>query len=148
VSAAYRLAPEKAGALIGVERNIGMRSFVEQGVPVHAPLSAEWLVIMFTKNSPLHDGAVVARDGEIAAVTVILPVTEAIVDHELGTRHRAAIGLTEETDAVVIVVSEECGTVSLAHMGLRVRDVDAGRLRRHLTHYLIKQQNKRGKLGQ
>jgi len=148
VSAAYKLAQQKTGALVAIERDIGMRSFTEQGVPVHAPLTTELLVTIFTKNSPLHDGAVVIRNGEIAAATVILPVTEAPVDHELGTRHRAAIGLTEETDAVVIVVSEERGTVSLAHKGVLVRDVDAARLRRHLTNYLIKQQKKRGKLAQ
>lgn len=137
VDASFSLAERKTGALIAVERNIGMRAFIETGVSIHAPVSAELLMTIFFKDTPLHDGAVIIRHGIIEAASCFFPLSQAPLSRELGTRHRAAVGVTEETDAVVIVASEETGRVSLAHRGRLVR-VDRERLRRHLTNYLIK----------
>jgi diadenylate cyclase len=118
VLAVERLAANRTGALIVIERNIGLRSYVESGVTLDAVLSYDLLVTIFNHDLPLHDGAVIIQNNRIAAAACFLPLTvKPRLSKDLGTRHRAAIGITEETDAVAIVVSEETGSLSFAHDG-------------------------------
>ena len=113
-----KLASTRTGALIVIERNIGLRSYIESGVALDAVLSYDLLVTIFNHDLPLHDGAVIVQNNRIAAAACFLPLTvKPRLSKEMGTRHRAAIGITEETDAVAIVVSEETGSLSLAHDG-------------------------------
>ncbi len=139
VGAAFYLRERRIGALMVIERDIPMRSLAESGVPVNAPITGKLLQTIFHKDTPLHDGAVLIREGLIVAASCfITKLTEDEVASELGTRHRAGIGITEETDAVTVIVSEETGHVSLAYRGRLARNVDKQRLRRHLTNFLIK----------
>ena len=114
--AGFILARERIGALIVVEQQTGLREYVESGTALDARLSLDLLLAIFNKTSPLHDGAVVVRDLVIEGASCFLPLSDntIAVDRHVGTRHRAAVGLTEQTDAVVIVVSEESGVVSVA----------------------------------
>src|SRR5688572_15798889 len=113
-----KLASKKTGALIVIERNIGLRSYIESGVALDAVLSYDLLVTIFNHDLPLHDGAVIIQNNRIAAAACFLPLTvKPRLSKDLGTRHRAAIGITEETDAVALVVSEETGSISLAQSG-------------------------------
>jgi len=115
------LASRRMGALIAFERGISLRSYEETGVPLHADFSRELLTCLFTPPLPLHDGGVTVRDGRLSAAHCIFPVSgnpDLIVS---GMRHRAAVGLSEETDALVVVVSEESGAVSVAHNGRLIR---------------------------
>ena len=137
--AASVLSAEGHGALMVIERETGLEQIAETGVMIHGDLSADLLRTIFSPRSPLHDGAVIIRGDSIIGAGCILPLTQAIIDdRSLGTRHRAAIGLSEETDAMVIVVSEETATISVAQLGVlerpltpaQVRDVLAGRPRR------------------
>ncbi|MGI9189884.1 MAG: diadenylate cyclase, partial [Longimicrobiaceae bacterium] len=121
-------------AIIAIEREVGLGDYVETGTEVHARVSAPMLSTIFTPYSPLHDGAAVVRGDQILAAGVILPLTQfPVADKSLGTRHRAAIGLSEETDAIVIVVSEETSQISVAHRGTLQRDFDRDRLARLLA---------------
>jgi diadenylate cyclase len=130
VEGVERLSRSKMGAIIAVEQDVGLDEYAETGSPIRARVSSEMLATIFTPYSPLHDGAVVVVGDEIVAAGVILPLTQyALSDRTLGTRHRAAIGLSEETDALVIVVSEETSRVSVAHHGRLVRDVEGAKLR-------------------
>lgn len=138
ISASFYLAERNIGALIAIERDIGMRSLAEAGVSINAPVSSELLMTIFYPNTPLHDGAVIIRDGMIISASCFLPLTQAPLSRTLGTRHRAGVGVTEDTDAVVIIVSEERGTVSIATRGILVQDISKSRMRRHLTNYLVK----------
>ena len=117
------LARQRIGALIVFEQEVGLRNYSERGVPINASVSEELVQSIFHPTSPLHDGAVViSRKGELLAARCILPVSmNSRLDPDLGTRHRAAIGLTEETDAVVLVVSEERKEISLSYQGQLVR---------------------------
>ena len=117
------LARQRIGALIVFEQEVGLRNYSERGVPINASVSEELVQSIFHPTSPLHDGAVViSRKGELLAAKCILPVSmNSRLDPDLGTRHRAAIGLTEETDAVVLVVSEERKEISLSYQGQLVR---------------------------
>ncbi len=127
------LARKRIGAIIAVEREVGLEEYARKGTPIHAPISTELLESVFTRYGPLHDGAVVIRGDTILAARCILPLTQfPVTDRSLGTRHRAAIGLSEETDAVVIVVSEETGDISLAQRGRLERKVSGERLREAL----------------
>jgi diadenylate cyclase len=118
VRALVRLSGQKVGALIIVERSTGLNEYVESGVRLDALLSTELLITLFQKKSPLHDGAVLVQEGRVAAASCILPLVDSkIVEHKTGTRHRAALGLTEATDALALVVSEETGDVSIAQNG-------------------------------
>jgi uncharacterized protein (TIGR00159 family) len=133
VRSAVTLASRRIGALIVLEREVGLNEYVEGGTALDARISKELLSSIFLATSPIHDGAVVVRNGRITAAGCFLPLTtNPNVSKTLGTRHRAAIGLTEETDAVVIVVSEEEGSISLVHEGRITRNVDAGTLRNTL----------------
>lgn len=115
----------EVGALFVVERQTQIGGYIESGVLLDAELSAQLLRTIFTKNTPLHDGAAIIRKGRIAAANCLLPLSENVeVCRGMGTRHRAAIGLTEETDAVVVVVSEETGAISVAMDGQMKRDLD------------------------
>jgi diadenylate cyclase len=128
--AVERLSRSGTGAIIAVEREMGLGDYAVSGSEMQAKVSADLLQTIFTPYSPLHDGAVIVRGDEIVAAGCILPLSQAaITDRALGTRHRAALGLSEETDAVVIVVSEESSTISVARLGRLRRDLTAPQLR-------------------
>ncbi|MBI4513870.1 MAG: TIGR00159 family protein [Gemmatimonadetes bacterium] len=128
-AAAERLSRQKIGAIIAIERELGLEEYVDTGTRIEAKVSAELLATLFTPYSPLHDGAVIVRRGMIVAAGCILPLTQfPVADKTLGTRHRAAIGLSEETDAFVVVVSEETGAISVAERGRLERNVTPERL--------------------
>jgi diadenylate cyclase len=130
VLAATTLASEKTGALLVIERNIGLRNLVDSGVQIDAKLSYDLLVTMFNPSTPLHDGAVIIQRNRIAAASVFLPLTKNPgISRELGTRHRAAIGVTEGSDAISIIVSEETGLISFAENGTLTRYLDTNELR-------------------
>src|SRR6266576_685317 len=130
VLAATTLASTKIGALIVIERQVGLKSIVDAGVTLDAQLGYDLLVSIFNPASPLHDGAVIVRGDRIAAASCFLPLSlNPISAKELGTRHRAALGITEDSDAVAIVVSEETGLISFVRAGRIKRALDATRLR-------------------
>ena len=130
ILAATTLASTKTGALIVIERKLGLRNVTEGGVKLDAELSYDLMVSIFNPASPLHDGAVVVRRHRIAAASCFLPLTlNPRLSRDLGTRHRAAIGVTEDTDAVAVVVSEETGLISFIQGGQIKRGLDATRLR-------------------
>jgi diadenylate cyclase len=127
------LASQQTGALIVIERDIGLKTYIESGITLDAALSYDLLVTIFNPSVPLHDGAVIVQSGRIAAAACFLPLTvKPRLSKELGTRHRAAIGVTEETDAVAIIVSEETGAISFAHDGEMERYLDPDTLRSRL----------------
>lgn len=124
IKAVNYLAKRKIGALIVFERSTGLNDYTESGIPLHAQISSQLLINMFTPNTPLHDGAVIIKHNTIAAGGCYLPLSEnPFISKELGTRHRAAIGMSEVSDAICIVVSEETGQISLAMNGQVVRDI-------------------------
>ncbi len=135
VSAAARLLSEKRyGALIVIERDTGLQEYAESGVMLDARVSRELLLTIFYPGTALHDGAVIIRDGKVVAAACVLPLsTNPAAYRSLGTRHKAAIGITEQTDAVVVVVSEETGTISVAYNGRMIRHLDERRLRKVLN---------------
>lgn len=133
VLAATTLASEKIGALIVIERNVGLRNFVDAGVQLDARISYDLIVSIFNPATPLHDGAVIVQNERLAAASVFLPLTKnPSISRELGTRHRAAIGITEGTDAISIVVSEETGLITYVEGGEIRRNLDTTQLRRLL----------------
>ena len=133
VLAATTLASEKIGALIVIERNVGLRNFVDSGVQLDARISYDLLVSIFNPATPLHDGAVIVQNERLAAASVFLPLTKnPSISRELGTRHRAAIGITEGTDAISIVVSEETGLITYVEAGEVRRNLDTTLLRKLL----------------
>jgi diadenylate cyclase len=135
--AAERLSHEGHGALIVIERETGLQEIAETGVMLHADVSADLLVTLFSPRTPLHDGAVVIRGERILAAGAILPSTETTIPLErFGTRHKAALGMTEQTDAVVVVVSEESGQISLVERARIVRNLDEPKLARALSALL------------
>ena len=136
VAVVMRLSRRRHGALIAIERDIALKNFQESGVLLDAPLVPELLLSIFYPRAPLHDGGVVLRGDRILAARCVFPLTTRPDLEELGTRHRAALGLSEETDAVVIVVSEESGMVSVAHEGRLYRDLGDEKLRRYLMALL------------
>jgi len=128
--ATARLAHRRIGALIVLEREVGLNDYMEAGTTIDAAVSRELIESIFLPTAPMHDGALVIRQGRVAAAGCILPLTtNPNVTKALGTRHRAAIGLTEETDAVVVVISEEEGTASLVRAGHITRNLDTEALR-------------------
>lgn len=137
VLAVTTLASEKTGALIVIQRNIGLRNFIDAGVQLDARLSYDLLVTIFNPSTPLHDGAVVIQNERLAAASVFLPLTKnPEVSRELGTRHRAAIGITEGSDAISIVVSEETGLITYVETGIVHRNLDTNQLRKLLLDAL------------
>ena len=138
VVAATMLSSQRTGAIIAIEREIGLRNYIESGIPIDATLTYDLLVTIFQTGSPLHDGAVIVQEDRIAAAACFLPLTvNPRVSRELGTRHRAAIGLTEENDAVAIVVSEERGQIALAMNGRIERALSADELRERLGTFVM-----------
>jgi len=134
VRAAETLGERRQGALIVIERNVGLRNFVETGTRIDAKVTTELLVTLFSPGSPLHDGAVILREDLVVAAACILPLTsDPLISGRLGTRHRAAIGLSEETDAAVIVVSEQTGAISVAFRGRMKERLNEGELRSELS---------------
>lgn len=130
VTAVEQLSRSKVGAIIALEGEVGLDEYAQTGSRVEARVSAELLAAIFTPRSPLHDGAVLISGDEIRAAGAILPLTQySMADRSLGTRHRAAIGLSEETDAVVIVVSEETSRISVARRGQLEQGITLERLR-------------------
>jgi len=128
------LAQRRQGGLIALERNVGLRNFVDTGTRLDAKVTAELLVTLFSPGSPLHDGAVILREDTVIAASCILPLSaNPRVVGTMGTRHRAALGLSEESDAAVIVVSEETGSISVAFRGQMLRNLDEGELRSELV---------------
>lgn len=138
VQAAFALARRRIGGTLVLERETGLRNFIERGRPLEAVPSVDLLLSIFHTSSPLHDGAVIiTRAGRLAAARCILPLSPNLRGSAaLGTRHRSALGLSEETDAVIVVVSEERGQVSLAFEGALMRDLDEATLRRDMTRLL------------
>ena len=137
VLAVTTLASEKTGALIVIERNIGLRNFIDAGVQLDAHLSYDLLVTIFNPATTLHDGAVIIQRERLAAASVFLPLTKnPEVSRELGTRHRAAIGITEGSDAISLVVSEETGLITYVEAGEVRRNIDTNQLRKLLLDAL------------
>ena len=131
--ASGELAQQRFGALIVLERRTGLQDFIDTGVVLDAQISSDLLLSIFFKNSALHDGAVIVREDRVVAAACMLPLSESdTLDRELGTRHRAAIGITEGTDAIAVVVSEERGDMAVAQNGRLVRRLDEGELNRVL----------------
>jgi len=124
IKAVNHMAKRKIGALIVFERSTGVNEFIESGIAMESRISSELIINIFTPNTPLHDGAVIIRGNQIMAAACYLPLSEnPFISKELGTRHRAAIGVGEVCDAVSVVVSEETGQVSLCMNGMIVRDI-------------------------
>ncbi|MBE7517531.1 MAG: TIGR00159 family protein [Chloracidobacterium sp.] len=133
VLAMTTLASDKTGALIVIERSVGLRNFIDAGVMLDARISYDLLVTIFRPETPLHDGAVIIQNERIAAASVFLPLTKnPEISRELGTRHRAAIGITEGSDAISLVVSEETGLITYVESGQVRRNLDPPTLRKLL----------------
>ena len=139
--AALSLSEQKIGALIAIEREIGTRSIQDSGTAIHATVTAELITSLFYPRSPLHDGGVIISGSRIAAAGCLFPLSQKEPAQKgMGTRHRAAIGITEETDAVVVVVSEETGSLSIAYNGRIRRGIRSDRLQRILSSMLGRSQ--------
>ncbi len=136
ILALQQMSDAKSGALIVIERDIGLRTFVESGVPLDAAVSRDLLCAIFHQGGALHDGAVIVQGDRIAAAACFLPLTmNPVMQRRLGTRHRAAIGITEETDALALVVSEETSRISIASRGDLEADVSLDRVRERLIRH-------------
>ena len=137
VRASHQLSRLRYGALIVLERDTNLQDFVDRGVAINADISRQLLINIFFPNSPLHDAAVVIGSNRILAASVVLPLTDNIsASSSLGTRHRAGVGITEESDAITVIVSEETGQMSVGHSGRLIRNLDQDRLRRVLRTLL------------
>ncbi|MBE5938520.1 MAG: TIGR00159 family protein [Lachnospiraceae bacterium] len=135
IKAVYEMGRNKTGALIVIENKETLADFERSGIMINGDITSQLLINIFEHNTPLHDGAVIVRDNKITAATCYLPLSDNMeLSKELGTRHRAAIGVSEETDSYTIVVSEETGVVSLAVRGRLIRDINAEVLRQRLEH--------------
>ena len=137
VMAANLFAQNQTGALVVIEREIGLRTYIESGVPMDAQMSYDLLATIFRPSAPLHDGAVIIQKDRIAAAACFLPLSmNPVLSTQLGTRHRAGIGITEETDAIAVIVSEETGAISIAVAGNIERDITVEELRARLSDLL------------
>jgi diadenylate cyclase len=131
------MAKRRIGALISIERETGMSDYIETGIPLNAKISSELLINIFIPNTPLHDGAVIIQKNQVAAAACYLPLSESpFISKELGTRHRAALGISEVTDSITVVVSEETGSVSLTKNGELHRDLKPEQFKEMLTQEL------------
>jgi diadenylate cyclase len=138
VLAIERLSRATIGAIIAVQRDVGLDEYAETGTRIHARVASDLVISLFAPYGPLHDGAILIEGDTIIAAGVILPLTQfPVADKSLGTRHRAALGLSEETDALVVVVSEETSQIALAHRGRLARNVDLERVRLALAGGLV-----------
>lgn len=147
VTACREMSLTKTGALIVIGRHSDLTLIAEGGITVDAKVSTALLQNIFFKNAPLHDGAVIIKNDRVVAAKCILPVTESEVPKSYGTRHRAAIGMSEVSDALIVVVSEETGGIAIAQGGQLSRDVDPVRLQQILQHHLMPPPRKRTKRG-
>ncbi|QJC50707.1 TIGR00159 family protein [Paenibacillus albicereus] len=146
IKAVQHMSKRRIGALIVFERHTGLNELIESGIKMESRISSELLINMFTPNTPLHDGAVIIRGSQIMAAACYLPLSEnPFISKELGTRHRAAIGVSEVTDAVSVVVSEETGQVTLAVGGMIVRDIKEESLISKLFEELTQQNGQASK---
>ena len=137
VLAANLFAQNQTGALVVIEREIGLRTYIESGVPMDAQLSYDLLATIFRPSAPLHDGAVIIQKDRIAAAACFLPLSmNPVLSTQMGTRHRAGIGITEETDAIAVIVSEENGAISIAVAGNIELDITVETLRERLSELL------------
>src|SRR5229473_3670442 len=137
VMAANLFSQNQTGALMVIEREIGLRTYIESGVRLDAQLSYDLLATVFRPSAPLHDGAVIIQQDRIAAAACFLPLSmNPVLSTQLGTRHRAGIGITEETDAIAVIVSEETGGISLAVAGTIERDLTVDKLRERMSRLL------------
>lgn len=142
--AADYLSKNKIGALIVIEQKDTLQDYVHTGIELNADVSSALLINTFIPNTPLHDGAVIIRNFKIAAAAAYLPLSDnRTISKELGTRHRSAVGLSEQTDAIIIVVSEETGDVSIAQNGYLNRKLDPAEYRKLLSEQLIRDKNDR-----
>jgi len=141
VFAATAMASKRIGALIVLERDMGLKNYIEGGVSLDAKVSYDLLMSIFNPASPLHDGAVIIQSDRISAAACFLPLTlNPYLAKELGSRHRAAIGLSEETDAIIIVVSEETGKISLVHREELMTDMDGPELKKKISEKVLQEQ--------
>jgi diadenylate cyclase len=148
VVATSTLAAKRTGAIIVIERRIGLRNFIESGIPLDARLTYDLLVAIFQPTSPLHDGAVIVQSDRVAAAACFLPLTvNPRLSRDLGSRHRAALGVTEENDSAAIVVSEETGGISLVLDGAIERNIDAEVLRSRLKSLVTVRRPRAGSAG-
>lgn len=145
VTACRDMAETKTGALIVIRRESDLRLIAEGGIAIDAKTSVSLLKNIFFKNAPLHDGAVLIEGDRIVAAKCILPVTQSDVPKDYGTRHRAAIGMSEISDAVIVVVSEETGGISIAHDGELRRDIEPARLQQALQRFFVKPEHPKRK---
>jgi diadenylate cyclase len=145
--AVVQLSRQRIGALIVIERETGLQEYADRGVPEDAILTRQTLIQIFTPNTPLHDGAVIVRQNRILAAAVVLPLTEAPIGGTLGTRHRAAVGISEQSDAIAIIVSEETGQISMAMGGRLVRDLTHDKLKATLRARLRVDRDDHGDTG-
>jgi diadenylate cyclase len=137
IKATDYMAKRRIGALISIEKETGMGDYIETGIQLDSKISAELLINIFIPNTPLHDGAVIIQKKHVAAAACYLPLSESpFISKELGTRHRAALGISEVTDSVTVVVSEETGSISLTKNGELYRDVNMDKLRELLQNDL------------
>jgi diadenylate cyclase len=137
--AVFELANKQLGALIAIERDTGIRSFAESGVNLDCEISQELLLTIFFPKTPLHDGGIIIRDDRIIAAACIFPVSQREdLDRTFGLRHRAGLGITEESDAIAIVVSEETGNISICHRGKIERGFKPGNLEKRLAELLLR----------
>ncbi|WP_077210517.1 diadenylate cyclase CdaA [Bacillus dakarensis] len=140
VKATDYMAKRRIGALISIERETGMSDYIETGIPLNANISSELLINIFIPNTPLHDGAVILQNNTVAAAACYLPLSESpFISKELGTRHRAALGISEVTDSLTVVVSEETGAISLTKNGELHRDLKLDTFKEMLSVELVPQ---------
>lgn len=148
VNAVTEMSQERIGALIAFERSTGLRSYIETGTPIQANVTRDLLITLFYGQNPLHDGAVIIQNRRIEAARCILPVSTSMkLSPHLGLRHRAAVGLTEQTDAFVVVVSEETGTISISKNGELFSKLGTSELRAQLVEAFTSQAAPRGELS-
>ncbi|MBM7853892.1 diadenylate cyclase [Desulfohalotomaculum tongense] len=133
VRAVQVLSKNSIGALIVIERVTGLEEYIDTGIKIDGVISSEFLINLFVPKTPLHDGACIIRGDRVAAAACFLPLTDAPLAHDLGTRHRAGVGITEYSDALAVIVSEETGTISLAQEGEIYRMLDETTLKQKLT---------------
>ncbi|SDC76941.1 diadenylate cyclase CdaA [Shouchella lonarensis] len=139
VKASMYMSKRRIGALVSVERETGLNDYVETGIPIHAVLTSELLINIFVPNTPLHDGAVVVKGDKILAAGCYLPLSEDVtISKELGTRHRAALGISEMTDCLTVVVSEETGSISVSKNGTLYRELTEKQLEEMLKQSLVR----------
>ncbi|WP_085520694.1 diadenylate cyclase CdaA [Tuberibacillus sp. Marseille-P3662] len=140
IKAVSYMAKRRIGALMSIERETGLNDYIETGITMNAHLTSQLLINIFIPNTPLHDGAVIIKDHDIKAAACYLPLSESpLISKELGTRHRAAMGISEVTDSITIIVSEETGNISLTKNGELHRDISEDKLRELLSEEILVQ---------